>query len=88
MTALFSSPRGAMEAAKPGSRSRSTKVFLWVAGPARSAPAVKPSAQPFSPPPRSTARSAHQPMWPNRLASKPSTNTRPKEMPMKQRDPE
>ena len=45
--------------------------FVGGSGPARSAPAVKPSAQPFSPPPRSTARSAHQPMWPNRRPASP-----------------
>ena len=68
---LIQFPPVAMEAAKPGSRSRSTKVFCGWSGPARSAPAVKPSAQPFSPPPRSTARSAHQPRWPNRRPATP-----------------
>ena len=47
-------PPVAMEAAQPGSRSRSTKGFCGWSGPARSAPPVRPSAQPFSPPPRST----------------------------------
>ena len=51
---LLQFPHTAMEAAKPGSRSRSTKVFCGWSGPARSAPPVRPSAQPFSPPPRST----------------------------------
>ena len=46
--------RAAMEAAKPGSRSRCTDVFLGWSRPARTALPVKPSAQPFSPPPRST----------------------------------
>ena len=80
MAALFSS-RAPMEAAKPGSRSRSTKGFCGWSGPARSAPAVKPSAQPFSPPPRSTARSAHQPRWPNRLPASPPPIPDPRRCP-------
>ena len=51
---LLQFPRPAMEAARPGSRSRSTDVFVGGSGPARTAPPVKPSAQPFPPPLRST----------------------------------
>ena len=40
-------PHTAMEAAKPGSRSRSTDFFSGGSGAARSAPPVRPSAQPF-----------------------------------------
>ena len=51
---LLQCPHAAMEAARPGSRSRSTDVFVGGSRPARNAPPVKPSAQPFSPRPRST----------------------------------
>ena len=77
-----------MEAAKPGSRSRSTDVFLWVvragaqrAGRQAVGPAVFP-APTFHCAERASTHVA-QP-----AAGKPSTDTRPKEMPMKQRDPE
>ena len=63
----------------PGAALR--KFLCGVAGPARSAPAVRPSAQPFSPPPRSTARSAHQPMWPNRLPAGPPPMPDPRRCP-------
>ena len=51
---LLQCPHAAMEAARPGSRSRSTDVFVGGSRPARNAPPVKPSAQPFSQRPRST----------------------------------
>ena len=51
---LLQCPHAAMEAARPGLRSRSTDVFVGGSRPARIAPPIKPSAQPFSPRPRST----------------------------------
>ena len=58
--------------------------------PARSAPPVRPSAQPFSPRPRST-EGAHIKQSGTQAAQgaagNPSTNARPKDMPMKQREP-
>ena len=77
-----------MEAAKPGSRSRSTDVFLWVvrAGALRAArQAVGPAV--FPAPAFHCAERALTNLAPA-AASKPSTNARPKEMPMKQREPE
>ena len=62
--------------------------FVGGSGPARSAPPVRPSAQPFSPPPRSTATERTSTHVAQPAAGNPSTNARPKEMPMKQRDPE
>ena len=88
MTASFNSPRPAMEAAQPGSRSRSTKVFLWVvrAGAQRAGrQAVGPAV--FPAPAFHCAERASTHVAPA-AASKLSTNARPKEMPMKQRDPE
>ena len=58
--------------------------------PVRTAPPVKPSAQPFFPPPRSTDGARIKQSGTNlapAAASKPSTNARPTEMPMKQREP-
>ena len=51
---LLQCPHAAMEAARPGLRRRSTDVFVGGSRPARIAPPIKPSAQPFSPRPRST----------------------------------
>ena len=68
---LLQFPPVAMEAAKPGSRSRSTKGFCGWSGPARSAPPVRPSAQPFSPPPRSTDGAHTDRSGPNRLRASP-----------------
>ena len=88
MTASFNSPRGAMEAAKPGSRSRSTKGFCGEcrAGAQRAArQAVGPAVFP-APAFHCAERTSTHVAQP--AASNPSTNARPKEMPMKQRDPE
>ena len=64
--------------------------FVGGSRPARSAQPVKPSAQPFFPPPRSTDGARIKQSGTNlasAAASKPSTNARPTEMPMKQREP-
>ena len=64
--------------------------FVGGSDPAHSAPPGNPSAQPFSPPPRSTDGARTDQSGTNLAqpaASKPSTNTRPTEMPMKQREP-
>ena len=82
--------RPSMEAAKPGSRSRSTDVFCgWFrAGAQRAArQAVGPAVFPAS---AFHGRSMHDQSGTNlapTAAGKPSTNARPKEMPMKQREP-
>ena len=66
--------------------------FVGGSRPVRSAPPVKPSAQPFFFRPR-VPRTEHalsnlEPIWPQGAAGNPSTNARPTEMPMKQREPE
>ncbi len=64
--------------------------FVGGPTPARTAPPVRPSAQPFSPSPRSTAGARIKQCGINlapAAAGKPSTNARPTEMPMKQREP-
>ena len=65
--------------------------FVGGSRPARTAPPVNPSAQPFPPPPRSTD-GAHTDRSGTHVApaaaGKPSTNARPTEMPMKQHEPE
>ena len=64
--------------------------FVGGSRPVRSAQPVKPSAQPFFPPPRSTDGARIKQSGTNlapAAASKPSTNARPTEMPMKQREP-
>ena len=58
--------------------------------PTCTAPPVRPSAQPFFPPPRSTDGARIKQSGTNlepAAAGKPSTNARPTEMPMKQREP-
>ena len=67
-------PRGAMEAAKPGSRSRSTKVFCGWQG--RYAPRRPSSRRPsrfFRPrvPRTEHALSNLEPIWPQRLPASP-----------------
>ena len=86
---LIQFPPVAMEAAKPGSRSRSTDVFCGgcrAAGAQRAGrQAVGPAVFP-APAFHCTERTSTHVAQP--AAGKPSTNARPKEMPMKQRDPE
>ena len=64
--------------------------FVGGSRPARTAPPVKPSAQPFFPPPRSTDGARIKQSETNlapAAAGKPSTDARPTEMPVKQREP-
>ena len=92
---LLQCPHAAMEAARPGSRSRSTDVFVGGSRPARNAPPVKPSAQPFSPRPRSTdgvhidqSGTNLEPTWNLDLRTVVSTQTRerrPRELPQRPR---
>ena len=80
--------RPSMEAAKPGSRSRSTDVFLWVVQGrrvARRPPSRRPSRFPRLPVPQ-TERALSNLAPPS--AGQPSTNAGPTEMPMKQHEPE
>ena len=84
---LIQFPPVAMEAAKPGSRSRSTKVFCgWLRAGAQRAgrQAVGPAVFP-APAFHCAERTSTHVAQP--AASRPSTNARPKEMPMKQREP-
>ena len=84
---LLQCPYPAMEAGRPGSRSRSTDVFRgWSKGGARRA--VNADGQAVSPAPAFHCRSPHCPMWPNRRRATPSPTPDQREMPMKQRDPE
>ena len=54
MAAPFSSRAGQWKRPSPALGAALRKFFVGSAGPARSAPPVRPSAQPFPPPPRST----------------------------------
>ena len=54
MAALFSSLPWQWKRPSPAPGAALRKFFVGSAGPAHSAPPVRPSAQPFSPPPRST----------------------------------
>ena len=86
MTASFSSLPRQWKRPSPAPGAALRKFFVRGAGPARSAPPVRPSAQPFSPPPRSTDgahidRSGTQvAQVAQAAAGKPSTNARPTEM--------
>ena len=53
-TPLLKGPELSASGRHCSSQQISPEVFVGGSGPARSAPAVRPSAQPFSPPPRST----------------------------------
>ena len=66
----------------PAPRAVLRMFFVGGSGPARTAPPVKPPAQPFSPPPRFTDGAHINPGGPTGCR-RASTNARPTEMPMK-----